>query len=82
METQKATELLEKSEHIAIALPSQPTLDHLASAEVLAQILTARHKYVGFLAPLPKEVLPRPDFFKQISEARPLLREFIISKSE
>ena len=79
MDTQKAIELLEKSEHIAIVLPSQPTLDHLVSAEVLAQILTARQKHIGFLTSLPKEALPQSDFFKHIYEAKPLLREFIVS---
>lgn len=79
MDTQKAIELLEKSEHIAILLPLQPTLDSLAAAEVLIQVLTWRQKDVGLLTPANKEGPARPELFPKIAEAKPLLREFIIS---
>lgn len=79
MDTQKAVELLEKSEHIAILLPSKPTPDSLAAAEVLTQILTSRQKDVGFLTPVKKEGLSRPELFPKIAEAKSLLREFVIS---
>ena len=79
METQKAIELLEKSEHLAILLPPKPSTDSLAAAEVLTQVLTSRQKDVGFLTPVKKEELPRPELFPKIAEAKSLLREFVIS---
>ena len=81
MDIQKAIDLLEKSEHVAILFPPEQTLDSLAAAEVLTQILTARHKNVGFLTTLEKKeaLTKQPRLFKKIIEAKELLREFIIS---
>ncbi len=81
MDTQKAIELLEKSEHLAILFPPEQTLDGLAASEVLAQILASHNKNIGFLtAPDKKDsVIKRPDLFKEVVGAKQLLREFIIS---
>lgn len=81
MDTQKAIDLLEKSEHLAILFSPEQTLDSLAAAEVLTQILTLRHKNVGFLTTVEKReaLVKQPHLFKKIIEAQQLLREFIIS---
>jgi hypothetical protein len=81
MDIQKAIELLEKSEHLAILFSPEQTLDSLAASEVLTQILASHHKNVGFLTtPDKKEALTKqPHLFKKIIEAKQLLREFVIS---
>lgn len=81
MEIQKAIELLEKSEHIALVFPQNATLDCLASAEVLCDVLQKNGRRVGFLqSKTPKEVLR---LMSQDDVERPSLsREFIISVNE
>lgn len=78
MDTQKALELLEKSEHIALLLPSQPDTDCLASAEVTARVLAAKGKTVGFLASSGSSH-PTPVIFKTVLARPPMTKEFVVS---
>lgn len=77
MDTQKAIDLIEKSGHIALLLPTRPTIDHLASAEVLMRALEARGKHVGFPVKPQKDV-PSADFLR-VSSAPALTKEFIVT---
>lgn len=79
MEIQKAIELIEKSARMGILLSPSPTLDVLASAEILCRFLEERGKTSGFLNPPPPQALGGKNFFKKISEPAPLPKEFIIS---
>jgi len=81
MDIQKAIELLEKSEHLAILFSPEQTLDSLAASEVLTQILVSHQKNVGFLTTLDKKeaITKQPHLFKKTIEAKQLLREFVIS---
>lgn len=44
MDVQKAIELIEKSEHVAIAIPPEADFDLFASAEVIAGVLEEKGK--------------------------------------
>lgn len=56
MDTTKATELIEKAQHIAILIPSSGDLDVMVSAEALADRLKEQGKQVGFKnKSLPRE---------------------------
>jgi len=79
MDTQKAIDLIEKSEHIALLFPKEPTLDCLASLEVVARLLSEHEKQIGFLMPLTSDKALRSPLFKKITSSIPLPKEFIIS---
>jgi len=76
---QKAIDLIEKNEHIALLLPQEPTLDCLVSAEVLARTLTSLGKHIGFLTPHLTDTSPQKDHLPHMASASPLAKEFIIS---
>lgn len=77
--TQKAIELIEKSEHILVLLPPDPTLDCLAAAEVLTRALAARGISVGFLAPSLPEHTHTKELFPHLAAVPAPLKEYIIS---
>lgn len=79
MDIQKTIDIIEKSEHIAFLFPKDPTLDCLASLEVMARLLNEKEKQIGFLTPLVSEQIPHSVLFKKISSSVPLPKEFIIS---
>lgn len=79
MDTQKAIELLEKSEHAAILLPPEPDIDCWASAEVLARALEEKGKTIGFLPTVRAGHADPPPAFKKVLNSSPLAREFIVS---
>lgn len=76
MDIQKAIDLIEKSQNLALLLPPDPGVDTLAAAEALARMLAERGKTVGYLAPL---ILPHPERFKKLASLLSLPKEFIIS---
>ena len=78
MDTEKAKDLLEKSEHIGLLLPPDPGIDCRASAEVLARILGERGKNVGFF-PESDAQKAVPPIFAKTTERAPMTREFIVS---
>lgn len=78
MDSNRAIELLEKSERLALALPLQPNFDCLAAAEVLAGYLKERGKQVGLLESGLKETSPF-NKFNGLNSLPPLLREFVVS---
>ncbi len=78
-EVAKAIELLEKSEHPALVLPPNPSLDVLASAEVLLNVLEQLDKKAGLLSPAPSPDFPEEKYLRKIFSALPPPREFIIS---
>lgn len=77
-ETQKAIELLAKSEHVGLLLPARPTLDCLVAAEVLAELLKEQDKQVGFVTTLDSDTLTHSDL-SVVASAPSLAKEFIIS---
>ncbi|MBI4137743.1 MAG: hypothetical protein HY472_00655 [Candidatus Sungbacteria bacterium] len=77
METAKAIELFEKSASVGILLPPDPSVDALAACEVMARLLDAEEKQVGFFT-RPEESEEAPHF-ERIKAFNPLPREFIIS---
>lgn len=77
MDTQKAIDLIEKSEHLALLLPSSPSIDALAAAEALARMLEARGKAVGYTTSPP--AVSHPEKFKKLVSLNALPKEFIIS---
>ncbi len=79
MDTQKASELIEKSEHIALLLGPEPGIDCWAAAEVLARALEESGKVVGFLPTVRADHTPPPQIFKKVLNPSPLTREFIVS---
>jgi len=79
MDTQKAIDLIEKSEHIAFILPKEPTLDCLVSVEVIARLLDEREKQLGFLVPIIPKNIPRSELFKKTANPALLPKEFIVS---
>ncbi len=78
MDTQKAIELLEKSEHVGLLIPPHPSIDALAAAEIVARILADRGKTVGFVTAQPPTPLPAA-IFKKVLASSPLSKEFIVS---
>ena len=79
MDTQKAIELLEKSEHAALLLAPEPDIDCWASAEVLARALEEKGKTVGFLPTVRPDHAAPPPVFKKVLNPSALTREFIVS---
>jgi len=79
METQKALSLIEKSEHIGIILPAEPTQDVFTAAEVLLRMLTGLNKHVGLLTPLPRTEGSAPSPFTALEKSKPLPKEFIVA---
>lgn len=79
MDTQKAIELIEKSEHIAFLLPPDPGIDCIAAAEVLARALEDKGKTIGFLPTVEKDHAVPPPIFRKILNPAPLTKEFIVS---
>jgi nanoRNase/pAp phosphatase (c-di-AMP/oligoRNAs hydrolase) len=79
MDIQRAVELIEKGEHIALLLPEEPFLDVLAAAEVMGHILGTREKSVGIIIAGAKKETPHSHHFKILAASQPLTREFIIT---
>lgn len=79
MDSQKAIDLIEKNEHIAIFLPKDPNLDCLISAEITARVLERRGKRIGFFGKTDTSDMANPEFFKKLASRDSLPREFIIS---
>lgn len=76
---QKAIELIDKSEHVAVFLPENPDLDCLAAAEVLTNILEERGKQTGFPNKPVLESEVRRKHFAKLAAAEPSPKEFVIS---
>ncbi len=76
MDTTKFVDLIEKSHHIGLVLPTQPDIDALASAEALMATLATKSKKVGLLNSTPLE---NTENFPTLSSAPRLLREFIVT---
>lgn len=79
MEIQKAIELIEKSEHIGIALSPEFELDEAVSAEVIAEILQKKEKHIGLLFPAVKDLLQKFPAPLKIASSPELLKEYVIS---
>ena len=76
---------LEKSERIGIALPKEPDLDCIASAEALIQGLAALGKHVGFITARPDAALaPLSDaaLFVHITQWPTLPKELVLLVDE
>jgi len=76
---QKAIELIDKGEHVAVFMPSRPSVDCLSSAEVLARILEERGRRVSFVSSPKTFEMPNAEFFPKLSSASLPPKEFIIS---
>lgn len=76
---QKAIELLEKSEHLTVFIPTDADLDCLAAAETLTAVLCEQNKQINFLSRPRTENMPHPSFFKKIAASAVPPREFIVS---
>lgn len=79
METRQASELIEKSNHVGIALPPNADLDALCAAEALLHILLSMGKVPGMITPLQKDTFSIYPQLQKIAEAKPLIKEFIIT---
>ena len=79
IDSTKAIELIEKSEHIGVLIPKRADADCLASLEVLLRMLETRGKIVGFLESLEPGAPLASDFFPKIAATSVLPKEFIIS---
>lgn len=79
MDLSKAIELLERSEHVGLLLPSRPDLDVVAAAEVTARLLRKRGKAVGLLETVDLSHLPRKTTFETLETAPKLPKEFIVT---
>lgn len=79
MDTQKALELIEKSEHLALLLPPDPGIDCAAGAEVLTAALEDKGKAVGFVAVAREHPVSLPAVFKKVLNPPGLIREFVVS---
>ena len=79
MDTQKALEILEKSEHVAILLPPDPGIDCAAAAEALARALKENGKNVGFVPVERAQTIPLPEIFTHVLNSPGLIREFVVS---
>lgn len=79
MDTQKALDLLEKSEHIGLLLPPNFGIDHAAAAEVLTRALKEKGKAVGFVPVTGAQPPSLPTVFREVLNPPGLLREFIVS---
>lgn len=80
-----AVAALEKSERVGIALPKEPDLDCIASAEALIQGLTALGKQVGFITARPDAALaPLSDseLFTQVIQWPTLPKELVLLVDE
>lgn len=78
-EAQKARDLLAGAEQVAILLPARPSLDALATAEVLARTLASQNKYVGFPGGSTAGASLPPEAFAHLTSPRPLIRERIVA---
>lgn len=78
MDLTKAIEIFEKSSHVGIILPSGPSYDILASAEVLVRVLKEKGKQVGLLNSLGLDSSTR-GAFGHLSSSSALPREFVVS---
>ena len=78
-EKQKARELVAKSEQVALLLPSRPSIDCMAAAEVISRTLAAREKHVGFLPSVSADAPPPAEEFTNILNPYSLTREFVIA---
>lgn len=78
---QKALDLIEKSERMALVLPSEPDLDCLASAEVLCRALEAKNKILRLVVRPKLELDPNHarQLFTRLAASPPLIKEFVIS---
>lgn len=79
METRQASELIEKSNHVGILLPSNADLDALCAAEAILHILLSMSKVPGIITPLQKDTFSIYPQLQKIAEAKPLIKEFIIT---
>lgn len=78
MDIQKAIDLIEKSEHIALLMPKDASFDCLAAAEVLARALAKKGKQTGITGKDPTGS-PIPEVFRNLNSSSDLPREFIVS---
>mgnify|MGYP001608964634 CR=1 FL=1 len=78
---QKALDLTEKSERMALVLPAEPDLDCLASAEAIYRALEAKNKIVGLVARPKFELRSNSvhELLAKLSASTPLIKEFVIS---
>ncbi|MBI2640967.1 MAG: hypothetical protein HYW91_03750 [Candidatus Sungbacteria bacterium] len=78
MDTSKAIELIEKSEHLGLLLPKDASFDCLAAADVFAGALGKKGKKTGVLGngALKSAV---PYIFKNLGSLDELPREFVVS---
>lgn len=79
MDIAKAVELLENGEHIALILPTDPSFDLLASAEVLFSLFEKRGKNTGLLYSPRANQESYKEIFPRIFSGKEPLKEFIIS---
>lgn len=78
MDITETINLIEKSEHVALALPDEPTLDCVVAGEVLASSLLKRGKKIGFLngkAP----TINHPNYFEHTLSQVPPPKELVVS---
>ena len=76
---------IKKSERIGIALPKEPNLDSIASAEVMVRALTTLGKQVGFITARPNEArspMPHSALFASIAQWPTLAKELILLVDE
>lgn len=78
MDTQKAIELIEKSEHLGLLMPKGASFDCLAAGEVLARALAKKGKQTGVIGKDPAG-LPIPEVFQNLNSSSGLPREFIVT---
>lgn len=79
MEIQKAIDLIEKSEHVALLLPPEPDIDALVSAEVLGRVLESAGKEVGFINAPERVKNPQHRSLKKLASSGMLPKEFVVS---
>lgn len=79
MDIQKAIDLIEKSEHVALLLPTEPDVDALVSAEVLGRILETAGKEVGVINTPGHVKQPPHRSLKKLAASGMLPKEFVVS---
>ena len=79
MEIQKAIDLIEKSEHIALLLPGDPDVDALVSAEVLGRVFETAGKEVGVINTPGHIKQPPHQSLKKLATSSMLPKEFVVS---